>query len=59
MAKEVLIVASKVKEYIKSKDCQTAAETVDALSDKVYKILDEAIKRTKENDRVTVKNYDL
>lgn len=59
MAKEVLVVASKVKEYIKSKDCQTAAEVIDALSDKVYKLLDEACARTKDNGRVTVKEYDL
>lgn len=59
MAKEVLVVASKVKEYIKSKDAQTAAEVIEALSDKVYDLIDEAIARTKGNGRVTVKEYDL
>lgn len=59
MSKEILIVASKVKDYIKSKDCQTSAEVIDALSDKVQKLLDEACVRTKDNGRVTVKAYDL
>ncbi len=59
MAKDILIVASKLKDYIKSKDSQTSGELVEALSDKVYKLVDEAIARTKGNGRVTVKDYDL
>jgi histone H3/H4 len=59
MAEDILIVASKVKDYIKSKNCQTAAEVIEALSKKVTKLLDEACSRTKENGRVTVKGYDL
>jgi len=56
---EVLIVTSKVKDYIKGKKCQTSSEVVDALSKKVEKILDDAVARTKGNGRVTVKAYDL
>ena len=57
--KESLIVASKVKAYIKSKKMMTSSESLGALSDKVYCILDCAIVRTKANRRSTVKSQDL
>jgi histone H3/H4 len=59
MAKEVLVVASKVKEYIKSKDCMSAGDIPEALSEKVYKLIDDAIERTKANGRATVQPKDL
>jgi hypothetical protein len=57
--KEVLIVASKVKAYVKSKKMMTSADALAVLSDKVYAILDDAVKRTKANRRSTVKPQDL
>lgn len=57
--KDVLVVVSKVKDYVKSKGMMTSAEAVPALSDKVYALIDEAIKRTKENGRQTIKPQDL
>jgi hypothetical protein len=57
--KEVLVVASKVKAYVKSKKMMTSADSVAALSDQVYAILDAAIVRTKANRRSTVKPQDL
>ena len=57
--KDSLIVASKVKAYIKSKKMMTSSESLCALSDVVYEILDCAIKRTKANRRSTVKAQDL
>lgn len=57
--KEVLVVVSKVKDYVKSKGMMTSAEAVPALSEKVYSMIDEAIKRTKENGRQTIKPQDL
>ena len=54
-----LVVTSKVKEYIKSKGCQTSADAVDALDKKVKALLDEAVQRVKSNSRATVKPYDL
>ena len=56
---DALVVASKVKDFIKENGGQTASDVVDALSKKVEAILKDAIKRTKENGRVTVKDYDL
>ena len=56
---EPLVVASKVRAYIKGKKCMTASETLDALNCKVYCILDAATERTKANRRSTVKAQDL
>ena len=57
--KESLIVASKVKAYIKSKKMMTSADSLGALSDKVYCLIDAGIARTKANRRTTVKAQDL
>ncbi len=57
--KEVLVVASKVKTYIKSKQMQTSSDAITALSDKVCVILDDAVARAKVNRRSTVKPQDL
>ncbi|UCG47688.1 MAG: hypothetical protein JSU94_19660 [Phycisphaerales bacterium] len=57
--RESLIVASKVKAYIKSKKMMTSSDSLEALSDKVYSMLDAAIARTKANRRSTVKAQDL
>jgi len=57
--KESLIVASKVKAYIKSKKMMTSSDALGAISDKVYSMLDDAIARTRANRRTTVKPQDL
>ena len=61
MAKErdSLIVASKVKAYIKSKKMMTSSDALGAISDKVYGMLDCAAERCKANRRSTVKPQDL
>ena len=58
-SKEVLVVASKVRAYIKSKKMMCSSELFGALSDKVYCMLDCAMKRTEANRRSTVKPQDL
>jgi hypothetical protein len=57
--KESLVVASKVKAYIKSKKMMTSSDALGAISDKVYGMIDNAIARTKANRRSTVKAQDL
>ena len=57
--RDSLIVASKVKAYIKSKKMMTSSEALGAISDKVYDLIDAAIVRTKANRRSTVKAQDL
>jgi len=57
--KESLIVASKVRAYIKSKKMMTSTDALGAISDRVYCMLDKAIERTKANRRSTIKPQDL
>ncbi len=57
--KESLVVASKVKAYIKSKKMMTSSDALCALNDVVYAALDAAIARTQANRRSTVKPQDL
>ena len=57
--KESLVVASKIKAYIKSKKMMTSSDALGAISNKVYCMLDDAIARTKANRRSTVKPHDL
>jgi len=57
--RDSLIVASKVKAYIKSKKMMTSSDALEAISNKVYSLLDDATVRTKSNRRSTVKPQDL
>jgi len=57
--RESLIVASKVKAYIKSKKMMTSSEAIGAISDAVYGLLDKAAARAKANRRSTVRTQDL
>ncbi|MEE9514789.1 MAG: hypothetical protein V3V54_02040 [Candidatus Brocadiales bacterium] len=56
---EILVVGSKVKEYIKRNGCMTSGELIGALSCKVECLLDSAIERTKANKRKTVGPNDV
>ncbi len=58
---EALFVKSKVREYIKGKNCNTSGGVIDgtALNDAIIDILDKAIARTKANNRKTVQEKDL
>ncbi len=57
--RDVLVVASKIKAYNKSKKMMTSAESIGAISDAVYTILDNAARRAKGNRRSTIKAQDL
>lgn len=58
---EVLFVKSKVREYIKAKECNTSGDLVDgdALNKVIIEILEKAIARAKGNNRKTVQEKDL
>ena len=58
-SKESLVVASKVKAYVKSKKMRGSGDAICALNCQVYDLLDKAIARTKANRRSTVKPQDL
>lgn len=57
--KDVLVVASKVKAYIKSKGFMCSSDAVGAISGCVYDCLDRAMERTEANRRSTVRPQDL
>jgi hypothetical protein len=57
--KESLIVVSKIRAYIKSKKMLTSSESLEAINESVYKMLDCAIARTQANRRSTVRSQDL
>ena len=57
---DVLVVASKVKKYIKDKaDMNTSASTIEALSEAVAKLCDQAIENARSDGRKTVKDRDV
>ena len=60
-AVDVLFVKSKVRDYIKSKGCNTSGDVIDgpALNNAMVDILDIAIGRAKANGRKTVQEKDL
>ena len=61
--RDVLVVASKVKEYIKTKGTTSkilvAGDFAANLSEAVYGLIDKAILRAKENKRSTVQPKDI
>ena len=60
MSNEVLVVASKVKAYIKSAaGFNTSAGSIDALSNKVKEVCDAAIEAACKDRRKTVKDRDI
>ena len=57
--KDVLVVGSKVKAYIKSKKMMCSGDLLEGLSNCMYSCIDNAIERTKNNKRSTVRPHDL
>ena len=57
--KEVLVVASKVKAYVRDRGMNTSGDAISCISEKVYGILDEAATRTLANGRKTLKPQDV
>lgn len=58
--KETLVISSKIKAYIKeASELKCSATVIDALSDKVRAICDEAIKNAKSDGRKTVQDKDI
>lgn len=56
---EVLVVSSKVKNYLKDKGMRSAGDLPEALSVEVQKLLDRAIQRAKEHNKQTVGPRDI
>ncbi len=57
---DVLVIASKVKKYIKDKaEMNTSASTIEVLSNAVAKLCDQAIENARSDGRKTVKDRDI
>jgi hypothetical protein len=57
--REILVVASKVKDAVKDAGCQSSGDLLDAISDRIHDMIEEAAIRAKNNGRATVRPYDL
>jgi len=57
--REIVIVASKLKDAVRGAGCQSSGDLVEAVSDKVHDMVEAAINRAKSNGRATVRSYDL
>jgi uncharacterized protein YfcZ (UPF0381/DUF406 family) len=57
--REIVVVASKIKDVIKESGCQSSGDLVEAISDKVHEMIETATERAKQNSRATVRPYDL
>jgi hypothetical protein len=57
--KEVLLVASKVKEQIKVAGCNTAGDAIEGLNAWVHLLVEQATARAKANGRKTVRGHDF
>jgi len=59
-SKEVLVVASKIKTYIKNQgEMKTSASVLEALSDRLRRMCDEAIDSARNDGRKTVLDRDI
>lgn len=58
-ADSVMVVASKVRSYLQSKNVKVSGELIGALNKKLMMMLDAAVERTKANGRATVKPQDV
>ena len=57
---DIIVVASKVKKYVKEKSAfNTSATTMEALSQKLLQILDKSIENAKAEGRKTVMDRDV
>lgn len=58
-SREMLVVASKIKDAVKAAGCQSSGELPEAVSERVHELIESAAERAKQNGRATVRPYDL
>ena len=58
-AREMMLVQSKVKEYVRGSEMMCSGELIEALNDVVGDLLDRAVARADGNGRKTVKAQDI
>ncbi len=58
-SREMLLVGSKTKEALKSAGLNVSSDTIEALNEHVYWLVDQAQKRCVANGRKTIRPYDI
>jgi histone H3/H4 len=58
-AKEMLLVQSKVKEFIRGHEMMCATDLLESLNDYVCEVLERAVGRAQANGRKTARGYDI
>ncbi len=58
-SKEMLLVSSKTKEALKKTGLNVSADTLEALNEYVYWVVDQAQKKCVANGRKTIRPYDI
>lgn len=58
-AREMMLVQSKVKEYVRGSEMMCSGELIEALNEVVGDLLDRAVARADNNGRKTVKAQDI
>lgn len=56
---EILIVGSKMKDAIRSNDCNVSSDVIEALNERVHSLIADAVKRCQANGRKTVRGTDF
>lgn len=54
-----LVVASRVKQIVSSKNLQTSSDAIDALNKRIVGLIEDAVMRAQANKRLTVKPQDF
>jgi len=58
-SREALVVGSKIKNYVRENGMMASSDLLEALSDRVYHMLDDAVTRSQANKRSTVRPHDI
>lgn len=56
---EMLLVQSKVKEYVRGSDMMCSSDLIEALNEEVGRLLDRSVQRAQENGRKTARASDV
>lgn len=57
--REMLVVASKVKQCVRDAGLMASGDLIEAVNEKVHEILEAAVERTRANKRSTMRPHDL
>lgn len=56
---EMLLVQSKVKEYVRGQDMMCSSDLIESLNDEIGRLLDRAVQRAQDNGRKTARASDV